>query len=45
MKKNLLIFALLFVSVQLFAQQKRSIDVLIGLGIKAPRYRTNPFVW
>lgn len=36
MKKNLLIFALLFVSVQLFAQQKRSIDVLIGLGITAP---------
>ena len=36
MKKNLLTFALLFVFVQLFAQQKHCIDALVGLGITAP---------
>ena len=43
MKKPLLIFALLFVFVQLFAQQKRSIDALVGLGITAPSENIDVF--
>ena len=43
MKKPLLIFALLFVFVQLFAQKKRSIDALVGLGITAPSENIDVF--
>ena len=43
MKKPLLTFALLFVFVQLFAQQKRSIDALVGLGITAPSENIDVF--